>query len=86
MQQARCARLGEDKMIEKVQWRCLIEIDNASNFIRGEKSREKFIQLEREMSVNVQSFLSKEGLPESPSEPDPEQTILPPKSTGNVQD
>ena len=44
----RSARRGaEDKMLEMLRWSRLIPVDNAGvpNFMPGEKSREKYIQV-----------------------------------------
>lgn len=71
-QAMRAARRGQDKMSERVMWGRLIPVDNAGvqNFTPGEKSREKFIQAEREKTVLAFIFLTKESLPSNPSEPD----------------
>lgn len=71
-QAMRAVRRGEDRMVEKVEWRCLIPVDNAGvpNFVPGEKSREKFIQAEREKTVLAYIFLTKQSLPDNPTEPD----------------
>ncbi|XP_065647297.1 serine/threonine-protein phosphatase 1 regulatory subunit 10 isoform X3 [Hydra vulgaris] len=72
-QAMRSARRGaDDKMFEMLRWSRLIPVDNAGvpNFMPGEKSREKFIQAEREKSVLAFIFLTKESLPDTPGEPD----------------
>jgi len=65
-------RSEDDKMSEMVQWNRLIPVDNAGvpNFIPGEKSREKYLQSEREKNVLAFIFLTRESLPNSPAEPD----------------
>jgi len=63
---------GEDNMIERIRWKRLIPVDNAGipNFISGEKSLEKHIQADREKSVLAFIFLTKESLPDNPTEAD----------------
>jgi len=65
-------RRSEDKMVELIQWNRLIPMDNAGvpNFTPGEKSREKYLQAEREKNVLAFIFLTRESLPNSPAEPD----------------
>ncbi|XP_065068675.1 serine/threonine-protein phosphatase 1 regulatory subunit 10-like isoform X2 [Rhopilema esculentum] len=66
-------RLGEDRMVEKAMWKkpCLVEMSPLS-VEAGEKSREKYIQKEREQKVLADIFLTKASLPDSPAEPDSE--------------
>jgi len=65
-----------DHMVEKVRWVHPPVVDNHAipNFHKGEKSREKFNQAEREKSVLAFIFLTRDSLPDSPVEPeyDPE--------------
>lgn len=67
------ARKGptEDKMVEKATWKrpCLFELPSLP-VDPGEKSREKYIQKEREQKVLADIFLTKASLPDSPAEPD----------------
>jgi len=64
-------RLGEDRMIEKARWKRppLVELTPLP-IEPGEKSREKYIQKEREQKVLADIFLTKASLPDSPAEPD----------------
>ncbi|KAG1947253.1 serine/threonine-protein phosphatase 1 regulatory subunit 10 [Pimephales promelas] len=66
-------RISHDTMEERVPWTpprpltligCLV--------IAGGSSKEKMIQRDREMGILQEIFLSKESVPDSPHEPDPE--------------
>uniref|UniRef100_A0A671LNS0 Serine/threonine-protein phosphatase 1 regulatory subunit 10 n=1 Tax=Sinocyclocheilus anshuiensis TaxID=1608454 RepID=A0A671LNS0_9TELE len=66
-------RHSHDTMEERVPWtppRPLTLIGTL--VIPGSSSREKMIQRDREMGILQEIFLSKESVPDSPHEPDPE--------------
>lgn len=66
-------RHSHDTMEERVPWtppRPLTLV--GSLVIPGSTSREKMIQRDREMGILQEIFLSKESVPDSPHEPDPE--------------
>ncbi|KAL6457485.1 hypothetical protein MHYP_G00344480 [Metynnis hypsauchen] len=66
-------RLSHDTMEERVPWtppRPLIL--SGSLVIPGANSSEKLTQRDREMGILQEIFLSKESVPDSPHEPDPE--------------
>uniref|UniRef100_A0A673M061 Serine/threonine-protein phosphatase 1 regulatory subunit 10-like n=1 Tax=Sinocyclocheilus rhinocerous TaxID=307959 RepID=A0A673M061_9TELE len=66
-------RLSHDTMEERVPWtppRPLTLIGNL--VIPGSSSREKMIQRDREMGILQEIFLSKESVPDTSHEPDPE--------------
>eukprot|EP00112_Aurelia_sp_Birch-Aquarium-sp1_P020773 Seg543.6 transcript_id=Seg543.6/GoldUCD/mRNA.D3Y31 product="Serine/threonine-protein phosphatase 1 regulatory subunit 10" protein_id=Seg543.6/GoldUCD/D3Y31 len=66
-------RTGEDRMVEKLTWRRPGYVEMTSLPVEpGEKSREKYIQKEREQKVLADIFLTKASLPDSPAEPDME--------------
>ncbi|XP_016847210.1 serine/threonine-protein phosphatase 1 regulatory subunit 10 isoform X4 [Anolis carolinensis] len=66
-------RLSYDAMEEKVPWSYPKPIDLPTPLVHpGSGSQEKFIQAEREKGILQELFLSKESVPESPHEPDPE--------------
>ncbi|XP_060615340.2 serine/threonine-protein phosphatase 1 regulatory subunit 10 isoform X2 [Anolis sagrei] len=66
-------RLSYDAMEEKVPWSYPKPIDLPTPLVQpGSGSQEKFIQAEREKGILQELFLSKESVPESPHEPDPE--------------
>merc|ERR1712168_549670 len=83
-------------MVEKVEWRCLIPVDGAGvvGFTSGEKSKQKFVQDEREKTVLAYIYLTGQSLPPTPAEPDfdsnemkrtPQQpTIIPHDDNGGV--
>ncbi|XP_061216353.1 serine/threonine-protein phosphatase 1 regulatory subunit 10 isoform X3 [Neopsephotus bourkii] len=74
-------RLSHDAMEEKVPWMYpkLLELP-APLVVPGSGSRERFTQAEREKGILQELFLSKESVPDSPHEPDPESyEPLPPK-------
>eukprot|EP00794_Sanderia_malayensis_P015989 gene15989-17599_t len=64
-------RVTEDRMVEKLPWTrpCLVEFPPLP-IEYGEKSREKYVQKEREQKVLADIFLTKASLPDSPAEPD----------------
>ncbi|XP_067830100.1 serine/threonine-protein phosphatase 1 regulatory subunit 10 [Heptranchias perlo] len=74
-------RLSHDTMEEKIPWTCPILIDLGPQLAeRGSSSQEKYIQEEREKGILQEIFLSKDCVPESPHEPDPESyETIPPK-------
>ncbi|XP_038227124.1 serine/threonine-protein phosphatase 1 regulatory subunit 10 isoform X1 [Dermochelys coriacea] len=74
-------RLSHDAMEEKVPWVYPKLIDLPNPLVQpGNGSREKFTQAEREKGILQEIFLSKESVPDSPHEPDPESyEPLPPK-------
>ncbi|XP_062454546.1 serine/threonine-protein phosphatase 1 regulatory subunit 10 isoform X2 [Rhea pennata] len=74
-------RLSHDAMEEKVPWVYPKLLDLPSPLVvPGSGSREKFTQAEREKGILQELFLSKESVPDSPHEPDPESyEPLPPK-------
>ncbi|XP_068779975.1 serine/threonine-protein phosphatase 1 regulatory subunit 10 isoform X2 [Struthio camelus] len=74
-------RLSHDAMEEKVPWVYPKLLDLPSPLVvPGSGSREKFTQAEREKGILQEIFFSKERVPDSPHEPDPESyEPLPPK-------
>ncbi|XP_055386727.1 serine/threonine-protein phosphatase 1 regulatory subunit 10 [Condylostylus longicornis] len=72
---------NEDLMVEQMQWRPLIEVDDVPPHPDpGCKSKEKTIQAERERTTLKALYFSHAMIPDSPSEPDMEQcTITEPK-------
>ncbi|XP_062978334.1 serine/threonine-protein phosphatase 1 regulatory subunit 10 isoform X2 [Elgaria multicarinata webbii] len=74
-------RLSHDAMEEKVPWVYPKPIDLLAPLVHpGSNSQEKFTQAEREKSILQELFLSKESVPDSPHEPDPESyEPVPPK-------
>ncbi|XP_075594449.1 serine/threonine-protein phosphatase 1 regulatory subunit 10 isoform X2 [Balearica regulorum gibbericeps] len=74
-------RLSHDAMEEKVPWIYPKLLDlPAPLVVPGSGSRERFTQAEREKGILQEIFLSKESVPDSPHEPDPESyEPLPPK-------
>ncbi|XP_014117676.1 PREDICTED: serine/threonine-protein phosphatase 1 regulatory subunit 10 [Pseudopodoces humilis] len=74
-------RLSHDSMEEKVPWAYPKALDlPAPLVIPGSGSRERFTQAERVKGILQEIFLSKESIPDSPHEPDPESyEPLPPK-------
>nr|XP_033772807.1 serine/threonine-protein phosphatase 1 regulatory subunit 10 [Geotrypetes seraphini]XP_033772808.1 serine/threonine-protein phosphatase 1 regulatory subunit 10 [Geotrypetes seraphini] len=74
-------RLSHDAMEEKVPWVYPRLIDMTTCLVdSGSSSQEKFTQAEREKGILQELFLSKESVPESPYEPDPETfEPIPPK-------
>ncbi|XP_055553855.1 serine/threonine-protein phosphatase 1 regulatory subunit 10 isoform X2 [Falco cherrug] len=74
-------RLSHDTMEEKVPWLYPKLLDlPAPLVVPGSGSRERFTQAEREKGILQEIFLSKESVPDSPHEPDPESyEPLPPK-------
>ncbi|XP_059826841.1 serine/threonine-protein phosphatase 1 regulatory subunit 10 isoform X1 [Hypanus sabinus] len=74
-------RLSHDTMEEKIPWTCPVLIDLGPQLAeRGSNSQEKLIQEEREKGILQEIFLSKDCVPESPHEPDPESyETIPPK-------
>ncbi|XP_074023119.1 LOW QUALITY PROTEIN: serine/threonine-protein phosphatase 1 regulatory subunit 10, partial [Numenius arquata] len=74
-------RLSHDSMEEKVPWIYPKLLDlPAPLVVPGSGSRERFTQAEREKGILQEIFLSKESVPDSPHEPDPESyEPLPPK-------
>lgn len=74
-------RLSHDAMEEKVPWVYpkILELP-APLVVPGSGSRERFTQAEREKGILQELFLSKDRVPDSPHEPDPESyEPLPPK-------
>ncbi|TFJ97671.1 Biglycan [Platysternon megacephalum] len=73
--------LSHNAMKKKVPWVYPKFINLPSPLVQpGSSSREKFTQAERENGVLQEIFLSKESVPDSPHEPDPESyEPLPPK-------
>ncbi|XP_032997450.1 serine/threonine-protein phosphatase 1 regulatory subunit 10 isoform X2 [Lacerta agilis] len=66
-------RLSHDAMEEKIPWVYPKPIDLPSPLVQpGSGSQEKFTQAEREKGILQEIFLSKESVPDSPHEPDPE--------------
>ncbi|XP_076013232.1 serine/threonine-protein phosphatase 1 regulatory subunit 10 isoform X2 [Genypterus blacodes] len=66
-------RLSHDTMEERVPWAPLRPLMLASSLVTpGANSTEKLTQREREMGILQEIFLSKESVPDSPHEPDPE--------------
>nr|XP_034963135.1 serine/threonine-protein phosphatase 1 regulatory subunit 10 isoform X2 [Zootoca vivipara] len=74
-------RLSHDAMEEKIPWVYPKPIDLPSPLVHpGSGSQEKFTQAEREKGILQEIFLSKESVPDSPHEPDPESyEPVPPK-------
>lgn len=74
-------RISTDTMEEKVPWTCPILINLGPQLAeRGSCSQEKYIQGEREKGILQEIFLSKDCVPDSPHEPDPESyETIPPK-------
>ncbi|ETE70559.1 Serine/threonine-protein phosphatase 1 regulatory subunit 10, partial [Ophiophagus hannah] len=74
-------RLSHDAMEEKVPWVYPKPIDLPAPLVQpGSGSQEKFTQAEREKGILQEIFLSKESVPDSPHEPDPESyEPVPPK-------
>ncbi|MGH0147763.1 UNVERIFIED_CONTAM: hypothetical protein FKN15_051193 [Acipenser sinensis] len=74
-------RHSHDAMEEKVPWSCPWPLDLPHTLVvPGSGSQEKFTQQEREKGILQEIFLSKESVPDSPHEPDPESyEPLPPK-------
>ncbi|XP_041267798.1 serine/threonine-protein phosphatase 1 regulatory subunit 10 [Onychostruthus taczanowskii] len=74
-------RLSHDSMEEKVPWAYPKALElPAPLVIPGSGSRERFTQAERVKGILQEIFLSKESIPDSPHEPDPESyEPLPPK-------
>ncbi|KAM6472585.1 serine/threonine-protein phosphatase 1 regulatory subunit 10 isoform 2-T2 [Liasis olivaceus] len=74
-------RLSHDAMEEKVPWVYPKAIDLPAPLVQpGSGSQEKFTQAEREKGILQEIFLSKESVPDSPHEPDPESyEPVPPK-------
>ncbi|XP_072777165.1 serine/threonine-protein phosphatase 1 regulatory subunit 10 isoform X2 [Taeniopygia guttata] len=74
-------RLSHDSMEEKVPWIYPKALElPAPLVIPGSGSRERFTQAERVKGILQEIFLSKESIPDSPHEPDPESyEPLPPK-------
>ncbi|XP_015706857.1 serine/threonine-protein phosphatase 1 regulatory subunit 10 [Coturnix japonica] len=74
-------RLSHDAMEEKVPWVYPKVLDlPAPLVVPGSGSRERFTQAEREKGILQELFLSKDRVPDSPHEPDPESyEPLPPK-------
>uniref|UniRef100_A0ACB8EGB2 Uncharacterized protein n=1 Tax=Sphaerodactylus townsendi TaxID=933632 RepID=A0ACB8EGB2_9SAUR len=74
-------RLSHDAMEEKVPWIYPKPIDLLAPLVQpGSGSQEKFAQAEREKGILQEIFLSKESVPDSPHEPDPESyEPVPPK-------
>ncbi|XP_077363488.1 serine/threonine-protein phosphatase 1 regulatory subunit 10 [Festucalex cinctus] len=66
-------RLSHDTMEERVPWTPPRPLTlPGSLVIPGSNSTEKFTQRDREMGILQEIFLSKESVPDSPHEPDPE--------------
>ncbi|XP_071656996.1 serine/threonine-protein phosphatase 1 regulatory subunit 10 isoform X2 [Patagioenas fasciata] len=74
-------RLSHDSMEEKVPWNPPRALALPPPLVPpGSGSRERFTQAEREKGILQEIFLSKESVPDSPHEPDPEPyEPLPPK-------
>ncbi|XP_050173901.1 serine/threonine-protein phosphatase 1 regulatory subunit 10 [Myiozetetes cayanensis] len=74
-------RLSHDSMEEKVPWAYPKALElPAPLVVPGSGSRERFTQAERVKGILQEIFLSKESIPDSPHEPDPESyEPLPPK-------
>ncbi|XP_061475141.1 serine/threonine-protein phosphatase 1 regulatory subunit 10 isoform X2 [Rhineura floridana] len=74
-------RLSHDAMEEKIPWVYPKPIDLPVPLVQpGSGSQEKFTQAEREKGILQELFLSKESVPDSPHEPDPESyEPVPPK-------
>ncbi|XP_061875676.1 LOW QUALITY PROTEIN: serine/threonine-protein phosphatase 1 regulatory subunit 10 [Colius striatus] len=74
-------RLSHDTMEEKVPWSCPRPLELPPPLVLpGSGSHERFTQAEREKGILQELFLSKESVPDSPHEPDPESyEPLPPK-------
>ncbi|KAH0630404.1 hypothetical protein JD844_013406 [Phrynosoma platyrhinos] len=74
-------RLSYDAMEEKIPWVYPKTIDLPAPLVQpGSGSQEKFTQAEREKGILQELFLSKESVPDSPHEPDPESyEPVPPK-------
>ncbi|XP_063997398.1 serine/threonine-protein phosphatase 1 regulatory subunit 10, partial [Pogoniulus pusillus] len=74
-------RLSHDAMEEKLPWAYPKPLDlPAPLVVPGSGSRERFTQAERVKGILQELFLSKESVPDSPHEPDPESyEPLPPK-------
>ncbi|KAK6469962.1 serine/threonine-protein phosphatase 1 regulatory subunit 10-like [Huso huso] len=74
-------RHSHDAMEEKVPWSCPWPLDLPHTLVvPGSGSQEKVTQQEREKGILQEIFLSKESVPDSPHEPDPESyEPLPPK-------
>ncbi|XP_054833312.1 serine/threonine-protein phosphatase 1 regulatory subunit 10 isoform X2 [Eublepharis macularius] len=74
-------RLSHDAMEEKIPWIYPKPIDLPTPLVQpGSGSQEKFTQAEREKGILQEIFLSKESVPDSPHEPDPESyEPMPPK-------
>ncbi|XP_065917118.1 serine/threonine-protein phosphatase 1 regulatory subunit 10-like [Dysidea avara] len=65
--------LYHDNMIEMTSWTRPVRIDGVGSLVNsGCLSEQRTIQMEREQKVLAQLFLSKESLPFSPAEPDPD--------------
>ncbi|XP_043940414.1 serine/threonine-protein phosphatase 1 regulatory subunit 10 isoform X2 [Protopterus annectens] len=66
-------RLSHDAMEAKISWTCPNLIDLEKPLAEpGSGSREKFVQASRERGILQEIFLSKDSVPDSPYEPDPE--------------
>ncbi|XP_066530333.1 serine/threonine-protein phosphatase 1 regulatory subunit 10 [Hoplias malabaricus] len=66
-------RLSHDTMEERVPWTPPRPLNlSGSLVIPGANSSEKMTQRDREMGILQEIFLSKESVPDSPHEPDPE--------------
>uniref|UniRef100_A0AAY4DU54 Serine/threonine-protein phosphatase 1 regulatory subunit 10 n=1 Tax=Denticeps clupeoides TaxID=299321 RepID=A0AAY4DU54_9TELE len=66
-------RLSHDTMEERVPWTPPRPLNlTGSLVIAGAKSLEKLTQRDREMGILQEIFLSKESVPDTPHEPDPE--------------
>ncbi|XP_038141827.1 serine/threonine-protein phosphatase 1 regulatory subunit 10 isoform X1 [Cyprinodon tularosa] len=66
-------RLSHDAMEERVPWTQPRPLTLAGSLVTpGANSTEKHTQREREMGILQEIFLSKESVPDSPHEPDPE--------------
>ncbi|XP_066470817.1 serine/threonine-protein phosphatase 1 regulatory subunit 10 isoform X3 [Tiliqua scincoides] len=74
-------RLSHDTMEEKIPWAYPKSIDLPAPLVQpGSGSQEKFTQAERVKGILQELFLSKESVPDSPHEPDPESyEPVPPK-------
>ncbi|XP_016286426.1 serine/threonine-protein phosphatase 1 regulatory subunit 10 isoform X2 [Monodelphis domestica] len=74
-------RLSNDNMEEKVAWVCPRPLALPSPLVSpGGNSQERYVQAERVKGILQELFLSKESVPDSPHEPDPESyEPVPPK-------